>query len=94
AETVQAGYIPREVVPSVIGKIPSGTIGLFVLDKPDIVAGHLGFLFRKDGQLLLRHASQTRKEVIEEPLTTYLQRAPKRFIGMEILQPDVAGLKR
>jgi len=93
-QTVATGYIPRASVADVESRIPHGSIGMFVLDNPNIVIGHLGFLFRKDGTLLLRHASQTRKQVIDEPLSDYLARAPKRFIGLKVLLPDVAGLQR
>lgn len=93
-EKVRTAYIPRSQVRSILGRIPDGSIGIFVLNRPDIVSGHLGFLFRKGRTVVVRHASQTRKKVIEEPLTTYLARAPKRFIGMKVLQPDVAGLRR
>jgi len=94
AQTVREAYIPRARVAAVEGRIPDGSIGVFVLGKPGIVSGHLGFLFRKKGVLLLRHASQTRKKVIEEPLAVYLGRAPAKFIGMKVLQPDVSGLQR
>ncbi len=94
AQDVQTGYLPRASAMREANRLPHGAIALFVLDRPDIVAGHLGFLFRKEGVVILRHASQTRKKVVEEPLRTYLMRAPKRFIGMKILQPDIAGLQR
>jgi hypothetical protein len=32
--------------------------------------------------------------VIDEPLLTYLARAPRKFVGLKVLQPDVAGLSR
>jgi hypothetical protein len=93
-QRVSTAYIPREKVGTVLAKIPDGSIGIFVLNRGDIVSGHLGFLFRTNGKVVLRHASQTRRKVIDEPLTTYLARAPKRFIGMQILQPSRAGLRR
>lgn len=94
AQNVRAGYLPRASAMREANHLPNGTIALFVLDRPDIVAGHLGFLFRKAGGVFLRHASQTHKKVVEEPLRAYLVRAPKRFIGMKVLQPDTAGLQR
>lgn len=93
-ETVKEDYIPRSLVPSVASRIPGGSIAVFVLNRPNIVAGHLGFVFdTKHGQVF-RHASQTRKCVIDEPLAAYLARAPRNFIGVMVLQPDPAGLHR
>jgi hypothetical protein len=94
AETVRTEYIPRARIPAIEANIPDGSIGVWVLTRPDIVAGHLGFLFRKDGHVIFRHASQTRKQVVDEPLLAYLARAPSKFMGMKILQPDVSGLQR
>lgn len=89
-----ADYIPRSAVRKIEAKIPDGTIGVFVVSSPEVVSGHLGFLFRKGGRVLLRHASQRRKRVIDEPLVAYLRRAPRRFLGLKVLQPDAAGLLR
>lgn len=93
-ETVRTGFIPREEIPAVLSRIPDGSIIMFVLGRPDIVCGHLGFVFLRHGEPVLRDASQTRHRVIDEPLTAYLARAPRRFIGIKLLQPDVAGLSR
>lgn len=94
AETVRTAYIPRAEASSVLKRIPDGSIIVFVLGRNDIVAGHLGFVFVKHGVPVLRQASQTQHKVIDEPLAAYLGRAPKRFIGIQVLQPDVAGLQR
>ena len=93
-ETVRTAYIPRADAPAVLKRIPDGSIIVFVLNRNDIVAGHLGFVFVKHGVPVLRQASQTQHKVIDEPLLAYLERAPKRFIGIQVLQPDVAGLRR
>jgi hypothetical protein len=94
ARWVTAGYLPRAQVKSRLAGIPDGSIAIFVIEKPGIVSGHTGFLFRQGSTVMLRHASQTRKKVIDEPLTAYLARAPRRTIGMMVLQPDLAGLQR
>ncbi len=94
ARAVKTTYLPRAKVAAVQAQIPDGSVVLFVLDRPDIVAGHVGFLFRNKGTLILRHASQTRKKVIDEPLLEYLPRARRSVIGIKILQPDSAGMSR
>jgi N-acetylmuramoyl-L-alanine amidase-like protein len=93
-ESVRTGYIPRSRIASVASRIPSGTIGVFVINKPGIVAGHVGFLFRQGNRVIFRHASQTRKRVVDELLPAYVQRAPRTVIGLKVLQPDMNGLKR
>jgi hypothetical protein len=93
-EAVHTAYIPRAQAAGLQDRLPDGGIILFVLNKPGIVAGHLGFLVRQKGTLYLRHASQTRKRVIDEPLTTYLSRAPKHFVGVKVLRLDATGLDR
>lgn len=93
-EAVRTSYIPRAQVAHLQDRLPDGGIVMFVLNNPGIVAGHLGFLVRREGMVYLRHASQTRKKVIDEPLTAYLARAPKKFVGVKVLQLDAAGLDR
>ncbi|MFN3649185.1 MAG: N-acetylmuramoyl-L-alanine amidase-like domain-containing protein [Armatimonadota bacterium] len=94
AQLYTSEYIPRAAVAALEEKIPDGTIGVFVVSSPEVVSGHLGFLFRDGEQVMLRHASQRRKRVIDEPLVAYLRRAPRRFLGLMVLQPDTAGLLR
>lgn len=94
AEVVTSQYVPRARVSAVASRIPTGSIAVFVSSNPAVIAGHVGFLFRKDGDLILRHASQRQKKVIDQPLLAFLKSAPKSFIGLKVLQPDVAGLQR
>jgi hypothetical protein len=91
-ETVTTTYIPRSRIANVASRIPDGSILLFVTSDPRVVVGHMGFAFRKNRTLLFRHASQTRHKVVEEPLTGYLARAPRRFIGLKVLRPDASRL--
>lgn len=94
ARIIETGYIPRESVSGRLSRLPDGSIALFVLDRDDLVVGHMGLLFRQGKQVALRHASQRSKRVIDEPLADYFARAPARFIGLKVLQPDSAGLRR
>ena len=94
ARTVVAPYVPRAQIGSLQPGRVDGTIGVLVLDKPAIVAGHVGFLFSRNGEVIFRHASQKRNRVMDEPLQVYMARAPRSFIGMMVLRPDAAGLRR
>ena len=46
------------------------------------------FLFKRGGTTYLRHASQTKGAVTQEPLADFLTRAPARFLGLKVLLPD------
>lgn len=92
-KAIEAWMMPRSVAAARAGSLPDGSIILFVTESPAVLIGHMGFYFRKDGGTL-RHASQTRKKVIDDSFGGYLKRAPKRFTGILILQPDISGLKR
>lgn len=52
----------------------------------ELLVSHLGFVFRRDQQLLLRHASSLQKQVVEVPLRDYLeqQRAVASIVGINI----------
>lgn len=93
-QVVDTTYIPWAKIPMVAAQIPDGTVAAWVSRKPEVVAGHLGLLFRKNGVVVLRHASQRKKRVIDQPLLEFVKGSSKSFIGLKVLQPDVAGLKR
>jgi len=94
AGPVTTGFIPRAKVGAVLTRIPNGSIAVFVSSNPAVIAGHVGFLFRSGKSVTLRHASQRQKKVIDQPLLGFLEKAPKTFIGLKILRPDVSGLER
>jgi len=88
-ERVNTPYIPMSEAAGL--EYPDGSIVVFVQKRPGIVAAHCGFLFRRNGVTYLRHASQTRHAVVQEPLAAFVQRAPAYMIGLKVLQPDAAG---
>lgn len=90
---VAVRYIPRNRVNGLTASAMDGKIALWVLNKPGIVVGHCGFTFNQAGKAIFRHASQTQKRVIDEPLSAYLARAPRTFIGLMVLQPDATRLQ-
>lgn len=91
-ESVRAACIPRARVASLPPRVVDGTIAVWVLNKPGIVAGHVGFLFNRGGRIVFRHASQRRKQVIDQPITEYLARAPRNVMGLIVLQPTMARI--
>jgi hypothetical protein len=93
-QSVNTVCIPRARVASLSPAALNGTIAVWVLNKPGIVAGHVGFLFDQDGKVVFRHASQKQHHVIDQPVTEYLARASKNVIGLIVLRPTMDGLKR
>jgi hypothetical protein len=82
--------------------IPSGTILLVVReDKPDVITriSHLGLLVQDNGRTVVRHASSLQKEVIDEPLDSFVARNAKfekwpvvGFALYAVQQPAQPGL--
>ncbi len=87
-QRVDTSYIPRATAGD--RHNPDGSIAIFVQQRAGIVAAHCGFLFVRNGATVLRHASQTRWAVIQEPLRAYLQRAPEHVVGLKVLLPDTS----
>jgi hypothetical protein len=94
ARVVKAAYIPRAKAAALPAARLDGAIAVWVPNRTDIVAGHVGFFFNRGGKAVFRHASQRRKMVIDQPLSEYATSAPKSVIGLIVLRPDLTGLKR
>jgi hypothetical protein len=84
AEQLTMTYIPRAAVPTTLERMPPVAIAVFISGRPGICAAHTGILLTRDGHCLLRHASQRRRQVIEEPLLQFLQHAPSRIVGLKV----------
>jgi hypothetical protein len=83
-QRLTTAYIPRAAVAGVLSRIPPVAIAVFVQDRPGVDTAHIGILLAARGRVLLRHASQRRKKVVEEPLLEFLTAAPRRVIGLKI----------
>jgi hypothetical protein len=85
-QTLKTDYLPRESLPALTSRIPTGSMAIFVQSRPGIFAAHVGFLFTgSDGVRRLRHASQRRGRVVEEPLVTFLAHAGREVVGLKIV---------
>ncbi|RMG15439.1 MAG: DUF1460 domain-containing protein, partial [Deltaproteobacteria bacterium] len=93
--TFSLPIIPIDAFPSVMAKIPSGTI--LVVVRQDLAArpyrvSHLGFVVRRGGHLYLRHAAKAGyQKVVDERLETFVRRNAKYHkwpvAGFHLLQP-------
>jgi hypothetical protein len=83
-ERLTMTYIPRAAVPALLGRMPRVAIAVFMTSRPGLCAAHTGLLLARAGKCVLRHASQRQQRVVEEPLLSYLQRAPARIVGLKV----------
>jgi hypothetical protein len=69
------------------GKLETGDIVGFVTRRPNLDYFHIGFIaFGGDGELLLRHASQSRHRVLDEPMGHFV--AANRVRYVTLLRPQ------
>jgi N-acetylmuramoyl-L-alanine amidase-like len=86
-EASRTSYLPRALVPEIVGRVPNGAVLIWVQDRPGIIAAHCGFAIRGTrGTVLFRHASERFGRVMDEPLIAYARRAPDRIVGVKICQ--------
>jgi hypothetical protein len=69
------------------GKLETGDIVGFVTRRPNLDYFHIGFIaFGRDGELLLRHASQSRHRVLDERMDRFV--AANRVRYVTLLRPQ------
>ena len=77
------------------GKLERGDIVGFVSRRPNLDYFHTGFVaFDKTGALLLRHASQSRRRVLDERMDAFVSASGVRYVTLVRPQePRAAALK-
>lgn len=93
-QQAHVNYLPLDL--AYAEQIPDGAIieivreywGMQPKIGTELLVSHLGFVFRKQQQLLFRHASSTQKRVVEVPLAEYLeqQRKVPTIVGINVQQ--------
>lgn len=89
--SVRTSYISSTSIPWLQDRLPNGSIAVFVLRARGGMAGHMGWIFRRGTRVILRHASQRHRRVVDQPLLEFLRRSRRRFIGLKVLAPDVTA---
>jgi hypothetical protein len=80
--------IPRETLLANKGQLVAGDIIGFVTQRTNLDYFHVGFIaFGGKGELLLRHASQTSRRVVDEPLDRFMTRYHVRYVTL--LRPEM-----
>ena len=79
--------IPRGTLLANKAQLANGDIVGFVTVRPNLDYFHVGFVaIGKDGELLLRHASQSRHHVLDESLERFLSAYRVRYVTL--LRPE------
>jgi hypothetical protein len=82
--------IPRQTLLANKNELAAGDIIGFVTQRTNLDYFHVGFIaFGSKGELLLRHASQTRRRVLDEPLDRFLTKYRVRYVTL--LRPEQPG---
>ncbi len=77
------GVIPRAVFAANKPMLECGDIIGFVSHRPDLDFFHAGFIaFARDGALLLRHASESHRRVVDERMDRFLARYSVRYVTL------------
>lgn len=88
-ERASLPYLPIELLPELLDKIPSGTIANLVRedlpDKPVLVT-HQVFIFEKDGRRVVRHAAFGRKVEEQDALAYFYKyfNAKWKLVGLNL----------
>ncbi len=86
--------IPRDTLLIHRDKLAPGDIVGFVTQRANLDYFHVGFVaFGDKGELLLRHASQTRRRVIDEPLDRFMAKYHVRYVTLLRPQAPAADKK-
>ncbi|MGH6664849.1 MAG: N-acetylmuramoyl-L-alanine amidase-like domain-containing protein [Pseudolabrys sp.] len=79
--------IPRAVFMANKDKLASGDIVGFVTQRPNLDYFHVGFIaFGGDGELLLRHAAESRHRVLDERMNRFVAQNRVRYVTL--LRPE------
>jgi hypothetical protein len=77
--------IPKRALAEAAADIQSGDLIFFASTRAHNDVFHCGIVIRKDGALLLRHASRSRKAVVEQTLESFLRQ--NRMAGVVLVRP-------
>jgi len=86
ARTVSLRYFPKRWLVNHMNLLQSGDIVMFASTRKNLDVFHLGFIVKKNGATVLRHASRTAGGTIDQDLLDFLRR--HRMSGVIVLRPS------
>jgi len=86
--TVTIGYIPLTKLAKHEAALQDGDIVSLIQNRSDIFSAHMLLIIKREGKTFFRHASQSAKKVLDQPLEEYidgLSHSP-RYQGMSFMR--------
>jgi hypothetical protein len=83
--TVTLKCFPKQNFSKIADHLADGDLMFFVSTRRKIDVFHVGLVFREDTRIVLRHASRSRKGVVEQPLEEFLEQ--NRMAGFILVRP-------
>ncbi len=85
-------HVPRERVASIERRLRTGDLVAITTSTAGLDYAHTGIIVRDGGHARLLHASSnTGRVVLDDPISAYLGRAPRSFLGITVLRPRPVG---
>jgi hypothetical protein len=84
--------IPKGWMSRIAERLHTGDLIFFVSTRPHLDVFHCGIIIRDAGRLLLRHASRSRKSVVDQELSDFLRN--NRMAGVILARPAERQRKR
>lgn len=85
AQAAHFRYFPKAKLETVSQLCQDGDLIYFVSGRKALDTNHVGMLFRAGGQVLLRHASRSHQQVVEQPLADFVN--ANQMIGFILARP-------
>jgi hypothetical protein len=82
---VEFRCMPKRLLTRAKERIQSGDLIFFASTRSHLDIFHCGVIVRDNGRLLMRHASRSRKAVVEQELSEFLK--ANRMAGVLIVRP-------
>jgi hypothetical protein len=79
--------VPKSAVPRAAEHFQSGDVICFVSTRKNLDVFHAGIIVRDGKKILLRHASRSRRLVVEQELSEFLK--ANRMAGVIVVRPQV-----
>lgn len=84
-KTASFRYFPNQSLDAVVERVETGDLIFFVSTRTTLDVFHTGLLIKRDGTILLRHATRTANAVIEQDLSEFISQ--NIMAGFILLRP-------
>jgi len=85
---VRVASIPKSAFLRRWADVETGDLAFFASTRRNLDVFHCGILIREGDTIRMRHAARSRRRVVEEPLSDFLDR--NRMVGVILVRPEEA----